>query len=422
MAGKIQREYPSEEELLGLFRRLGTITAVAEALDLARPTLQSHIQRLGRGFGEDMERAKVTFRQTQESEAPAREHVEVGEADLGDVRDMLKRRGLNVDEWVIGRTRVNEWGAGRCTHCEAEVAPLTQLRVDLDPVSRVILPARTDGWRPRPPKVTRAQRDGELVVFLSDQHAPHQDDELHATTLKWLRREKPDRVVLLGDLLDLDAVSRHRANPEWASTLQECIDTGYRLVADYVAAAPGARFQMLAGNHEDRLRNALLDNLRAVTGLTRPGDEMPVMSIPFLLRLDELEVEWVGSLGEYAHHAVRVGDSLSARHGWIAKKGSGASALATLDAVRHHVVVGHTHRQGVVSHTHHAIDGEPVVLHACEAGTLARTRGGLGYATLPDWQQGFATAQCWEDGSVSFDLARWDGRHLSWRGGRDDAA
>jgi len=182
---------------------------------------------------------------------------------------------------------------------------------------------------------------------------------------------------------------------------------------------------MLRGNHEDRLRNATLDHLAGVHGLTQgagQGEDRghPVLSIRHLLRLDELDVELGDENGEYAHDQVQVTPELAARHGWIARKGSGASALATIDHLRYSVVIGHTHRQSIVHHTAHSIDGKPKTLLGAEAGTLAKVQGGLGYAVAPDWQPGFATAQVWDDGQFKLDLATWVNGRLLWRDWRSE--
>lgn len=328
-------------------------------------------------------------------------------AEWGDIRALLRRRGLSVDEWLIVGARVNEWGDQQ------------QLRVDLKPRLGLLAPARTDGWRP-PPRVTKAKGPSRLVALFGDHHCPHHDHDLHAAVCQWLRDHQPDEWVVLGDLLDLDAVSRHRHNPQWSATTQECVDAGYAVLRGYVAASPNSRRRMIRGNHEDRLRNATLDHMTAVHGLTRgaldgenPG--APVLSIRHLLRLDELEVDLGCEGDEYAHDQVQITPELAARHGWIARKGSGTSALATIDHLRYSVVIGHTHRQSIVHHTAHSIDGTPKTLLGAEAGTLARVQGGLGYAVAPDWQPGFATAQVWDDGQFKLDLATWVNGRLLWR-------
>jgi len=421
VAGKTQHQYPPNDELLELVREHGTVRAVAAVIGVSTATLQSHLSIQPPPFPDRLAAARGAFHSKRAT--PAGNSVDMDGVALGDVREMLEKRGLNPEEWAVRGARVNEWGKGTCTNCEHEVAPLTQLRVDLDPAAGVIMPARTEGWKPPKLKPKQPKREEQLVVFLSDQHAPHHDPKLHEAVCCWLQTIKPDLVVLLGDLVDNDSVSRHRKNPAWATTLNDCYTAGWRLAADYRSAAPSATFKAVDGNHEDRLRNGVLDNLPGLAGFTRPGDKYPVLSTPHLLRFDELDIDFVGSQDTYSHHAVKIGETLSGCHGWVAKRGAGASALATLQIVRHHVAIGHVHRQGIVSHTHHTIDGEPVTLHACEVGTLATTRGGLGYVDggRADWQQGAATASVWKDGTVDFDLARWTGRHLSWRGERHAA-
>jgi hypothetical protein len=355
---------------------------------------------------------------------PALKHLEVADgkdfltsddpAEWSDIDALLRSRGMNPDDWIVERVRVNEYGEN------AEGLPIRQLRVDLVPRSyNSLLPARTDGWRPPPRLVPVPKDDAELVVFFGDQHCPHHDPVLHEAACAWLRKNKPARGVLLGDLLDFDAVSRHRSNPEWATTMQDCVDSAYSVLRGFVQASPGTRWQMVSGNHEDRLRNAIIDQLRGVYGLTRAtgvdesrGDA--VLSVKHLLRLDELGVEWVGGEGEYSHQQIKVSPQLAARHGWIARKGSGSSARATLEHLGYSCVIGHTHRQSRVFHTAHDIDGRAIQLEGVEAGTMARTDGGLGYAVQPDWQQGFATARIWPDGFFSCDLAKFDGGSLVW--------
>jgi hypothetical protein len=328
--------------------------------------------------------------------------------EWGDVPALLRSRGISPDDWVVVRVRVNEWADQR------------QLRVDLVPRSfNSLLPARSDGWRP-PPRVVQAPKDdAELVVFFGDQHCPHHDPVLHAAACQWLRKNRPARGVLLGDLLDFDGVSRHRSNPEWATSMQECVDSAYGVLRGFIQASPGTRWQMVSGNHEDRLRNAIIDQLKGVYGLAQAsGDDEPrgdaVLSVKHLLRLDELGVEWIGSDGEYTHQQIKVSPQLAARHGWIARKGSGSSARATLEHLGYSCVIGHTHRQSRVFHTTHDIDGRQIQLEGIEAGTMARTRGGLGYAPSPDWQQGFATARIWPDGFFSCDLAKFIDGSLVW--------
>jgi hypothetical protein len=144
-------------------------------------------------------------------------------------------------------------------------------------------------------------------------------------------------------------------------------------------------------------------------------DEPSVHSIAHLLRLDELGVEFLEPHGSYEHSQVNLSPYLAARHGWLARKGSGASALATLQHLGYSIVVGHTHRQSLVHKTTHDINGELTTLAACETGCMCQIKDGLGYAVSPDWQAGFATATIWPNGRFKIDLATYVNGELLWR-------
>ncbi len=405
MAGKPQHTYPDDDDIVGLVRQHGTIIAVARHLGIPEPTFSAHVGKRGlRALCHDAAREHKAG-----TAAQTRPHVTSEDPkEWGDLETLLKNRGLRPQDWTIVGARVNEWAEHR------------QLRVDLKPAVEFLLPARADGWK-APPKVHRKQHPGgKLVALFGDHHAPHHDPELHRAVCEWLRAHQPDEWIVLGDILDLDAVSRHRHNPEWSRSAQECVDAGYSILRAYVQASPNSGRRMIRGNHEDRLRNAALDNLKAVHGLTQgrvdgEPSRVPVLSIRHLLRLDELDVDLGSEDGEYAFDQVQITPELAARHGWIARKGSGASALATIDHLRYSVVIGHTHRQSIVHHTAHSIDGRPRVLLGAEAGTLAKIAGGLGYSCSPDWQQGFATATVYPDGKFKLDLATWVDGTLLWR-------
>jgi hypothetical protein len=198
------------------------------------------------------------------------------------------------------------------------------------------------------------------------------------------------------------------------------LDSAYKTLCAYRAASPASQIDLLDGNHEDRLRNSILQHLPALHAVRRGGkhDEPSVLSTRFLLSLDELGIGYQNSPnGSYDSAQIKLAPQLAARHGWIAKKGSGTSALATINALRYSVIIGHTHRQSIVYHTAHTIDGQAVRLLGCEAGTLARIEGGLGYVPggNADWQQGWATATVDPEGGFTVELAVYANRTLLWR-------
>lgn len=397
----------SADDLRNLFRKHGTWLGVADELEANVSTIKNMASRMG-------VTAKAIREEQAERQGAVTHVISENEAEWGDIQKLLASRGLSEQDWLVTRARVNEWGGEDGTENR-------QLRVDLAPRMGLLLPAKTDGWKPPPrANVSRGTREG-LVVCLGDHHAPRHSRALHEAVCEWLREFQPERGVILGDLLDYDQLSRHRRSPEWTNTVQETIDTGYSILRAYVEASPGTEWVMLDGNHEERMRNSIIDHLSAVFGVTRAEtdpaeEERPVLSTPFLLRLDELGIGWEQPDGGYENAQIKLTSELAARHGWIASKGSGSSALKTIDHLRYSVIIGHTHRQAIVHHTAHSIDGKPKTLLGCEAGTLADIEGGLGYANAPDWQMGFATAQVYaEDGTFKVDLATFVDGLLMWR-------
>lgn len=323
--------------------------------------------------------------------------------------DLMEERDLNPEEWEIISVIVNTWDSPTGD-------TLNQLKVHLKrkvPMN-VIAPARTDGPTFKAKK--KAKEDTTRVVLVGDQQAPYQDERLHDAFCNFLADYQPHKGVLIGDTIDLPDISRHPANPETDVTVQECIDAGYNILKNYREANEDTAWQKLAGNHDERLRRIVVDNVRQIYGVRRaavPGEilDSPVLDVSYLLRLDELGIEYTNPNGDYEQAQVTLSPNLAARHGWIARKGSGASALATLDHLGYSVVIGHSHRQSLVHKTYHTIEGKPYTLAAAETGCMCRIDGGLGYAVSPNWQNGFTTAEIFPDGTFKLDLATYvDGK------------
>lgn len=329
--------------------------------------------------------------------------------EASDATKLIKERGLDPQDWEIERLRINKWGfPGN------EQEQLTLQLVRNKPVD-IVLPARADGYKFNPTR-RNYEKESHLVVFVGDQQAPFQDKVLHECFLQFLTDEKPERGVLLGDTIDLNDISRHRKNPDQSSSVQKCLNEGYRLLRDYVEASHDTEWEKLAGNHDERLRNLFIDKLMDFYGTTRAntGDpESPVHSVEFLLRLDELGIRYIDPKGAYDQAQVNIGPYLAARHGWIAKQGAGVTALKSLETLGYSIIVGHTHRQAIVRKTIHDINGKTRNIVGVEAGCMCNI--GLGYSTAEDWTQGFVTASVQPNGKFHIDLATFEDGVLYWR-------
>ncbi len=224
----------------------------------------------------------------------------------------------------------------------------------------------------------------------------------------------PDRVVSLGDLLDFPTISRHRDNPPFVATPQECLDTGFQILRDLREVTPGATWDLCDGNHDQRIRTELLNRAERLYGI-KPAEfeagvpEEEALSLSRLLHLDKLGINYVKNVAGYEHSSVELHPELEIRHGWLVGKGS---AEKTLDALGRSVIFGHTHKKA--EHFQLRSEGSRRVLRrAINTGTMSRLD--LGYAVQPDWHQGFSTVNLWADGSFTVDQAVFVDGKLYWR-------
>lgn len=340
--------------------------------------------------------------------------------ELGKIEDLIRENGLDPDDWEIGPTWLNTWDSPTGD-------TLKQLKVSLHrkkPHIQIVA-ARPDGWTP--PKTYPVEHyESRLVAIVGDTQCPFHDEKLNDLFCQWLVDNEPEEGVILGDTIDLPDISRYPFDPENTATVNECLGSGYNLLRSYVSASPSTQWQKLLGNHDIRLRDYLIKHAQALYGLQRASkgdvEEDSVLTIPFLMRLDELGIGCIDPHGPYQEGQVILSPHLAVRHGWYAVKGSGASALRTLQHLGYSVVVGHTHRQSLVYHTTYDIDGQPSTLAAAEAGAMCqidnRIRNGRrfpSYTVNPDWQNGWVTAEVWPDGKFRLEHATYAGGSVYWR-------
>jgi hypothetical protein len=350
--------------------------------------------------------------------------------DFSDIDAMLIERGLNPEDWYVDDIGVNNWDAQQAARLDEDGNKFnpkqrmyqTKFRAKRKVPVIALAPPRTDGWI-APPRVAKRNSElPELVVIVGDQQAPYQDKKLHSLFCDWLEYNQPDHGVVLGDLADFPDISRHPRDPENHANAQECLQESYNILRDYVHSSADTTWEYLIGNHDERIRQYLLNNAPGLYPLstvdTDSGPGWEIHSMSNLMRLDELGVELVDPHGTYENAQVQLSKHLAVRHGWLARKGAGSSALATLEQTGYSVIVGHTHRQSMVHKSMSEIDGTMRTNVAVEAGCMCRIdkRGdfdekGRRYpnygAGHPDWQNGFAVAQIHSDGKFQITLASY---------------
>lgn len=268
------------------------------------------------------------------------------------------------------------------------------------------VPAVLSGWRTAvilpDPQFGYRNLDGELDPF----HDPRALDVALQILAAARNETRIDKVVNLGDFLDLPAHSRYDQHPSWQQSTQAAINAGHDFLATQRATVPDSEIVILEGNHDKRISDSILKFNMQSAGIKRahlPHD-WPAMTAPFLLRTDDLKVRW---LDGYPARKYWLNDWIKCVHGSIVRSSaSTASAYARGD--RTSTIFGHIHRIEV----HHTTQQDrygPVRMFAATPGCLCRVDGavpgvkgamdlsGRPLTNYEDWQQGLIVLRYKDD-------------------------
>lgn len=173
----------------------------------------------------------------------------------------------------------------------------------------------------------------ERVMFWPDTHLPYQDKRAVELALKIAEYFKPDRLVMLGDILDCSGFSRFdfdATDPK--SFLQTELDEWHSLARSITSIAPNATKTYIRGNHEARVQRWLWKNpqLKGFEGV----------DLAKQMRLEEH-----GFDPEIKDEIELCEGSLTVRHGtYLGGSFSGAAARQEMAKAGTSGISGHTHR------------------------------------------------------------------------------
>jgi len=229
---------------------------------------------------------------------------------------------------------------------------------------------------------------------------PFHDDAAMNVFIDAAVKMQPDKIQILGDFLDLASQGRFAQEASFAQTTQEALNTGHAFLAKLRAACPDAEIVIVEGNHDKRMQNFIEANAVAAFGLKRAGlpESWPVMSLPYLLRLDELNVQYVD-----AYPAATDWDNDTTRniHGTKANSRGSTTSQYVFELPHLNTWAGHTHRVEITYRSVMGARGEAVESYSANPGCLCRVdgavpsvNGAIGADGTPariveNWQQGF---------------------------------
>jgi predicted phosphodiesterase len=239
-----------------------------------------------------------------------------------------------------------------------------------------------------------------LCAVVSDIHFPHHHRAGWEAFLAWCRDNRPRRVVINGDGLDFEALSRFAKTPENVHAIDEIKVMVYEV--NRLAAVCGEVFYQ-EGNHDERWSGivaAVAIHLKGAIGLTLEEQ----------CRFQGLDarVRWVR---EDVHNLGTQIGPFRIRHGHKQSKGFGPkhiSATRLAKSMGHNEIVGHHHRAQLMCQT---AFGKMAIAIANPSLTAPHA-----YAPGADWQSGFTVVECFGDDATAYPVVMTlDGR-FAWGG------
>ena len=323
---------------------------------------------------------------------------------------LLNKFKVSEDDWKVTNFKINQWDVSAKEEIDGKIYWNTHTNYQANATLIRKIPVVCDfptvqGAKVSPLKfnVKTPKRKLKVDVILPDSQCgfkrnletgeltPLHDLRAIAIATQIIKDIKPDRVIMLGDMLDLPDWSTHFVrSPEFYFTTQPSLN----YVASWIKELRPYCQDMvyIEGNHEKRMIDSIIQNTIQAYGI-KPANEpksAPILSVPYLLGLDKLNVKYVGN---YPHGEFYINDNLVCIHGIKVGAQSGQSVMKLLNSPRISIIQGHVHRLEM-AHKTVWTHGKPKIYQAISCGTLCRIDGIVpGGGTRYNWQQGIGVVE-----------------------------
>ena len=205
------------------------------------------------------------------------------------------------------------------------------------------------------------------TLVISDMHFPFQDDKALELVDKFIKKEKPDNIVINGDLVDCYSLSSFAKDPRLGATLSKEVAMAREYLAHLNKISKAKKYYVF-GNHSIRMNRYLIK---------QAPELLDFLDLQGLLETDGWEIVNCSNIENY----VKIEDWYVGHFDRVAKH----SAMTAKNIVADrgvNIVQGHTHRLGA-----YYVKFLDRTLRGLEGGCLCTLTPT--YMASPNWQQGF---------------------------------
>lgn len=248
-----------------------------------------------------------------------------------------------------------------------------------------------------PPRLRGSDAEG-VGMILADPHlgyvwnpphwelVPFHDRRVLDLFIQIARIVKPIVIDILGDFFDFAVwQSRYARLPGLYNATQPAIYEGHRFLRCLRQDHPDSEIRVHKGNHDERIEKTLAEYAQDAYSLKAADMDLPVMSVPFLLGFEQLQIEWIDG---YPNDVASFGEVAEAQHGHIARSKPLATVTAALKGKIVSQFVGHIHRHEEAEEQRR-IDGRTRTITGYCPGCACYIDGRVPGSEKNDWSNGF---------------------------------
>jgi len=230
------------------------------------------------------------------------------------------------------------------------------------------------------------------VMFQPDTHFPYQDEAALACFKKAVQDERPERVVILGDLMDAAIFSQFQPSSFSESKFLDFKDSEVDPANAHIDWL--LKYTKLVvyveGNHEAHVERAAVRLGPLGTGIYKMISPRELLSAGRSVR----NFKWIPYNADFKQSHYKVTPRLLALHGLSTAKHAPAKHLEKLK--NYSVIYGHTHRRQSDTRRDPISDD---VHQAASPGCLSTLSPKYMHNNTNEWAHGFGFAYCRNDGS-----------------------